>query len=75
MSKTQPERQVELDVRGMTCDSCAIHVTKALQGVEGVMQARVPSWSGGQAILSAREGVTDEQLLAAVKKAGYKARV
>ena len=34
--------EIDLEVRGMTCDSCALHVTKALRGVEGVIEVNVP---------------------------------
>lgn len=41
--------QLELNVQGMTCQSCARHVEKALEKVEGVREARVPAGNrGGQ---------------------------
>lgn len=73
MSDRKPEQQVELDVRGMTCDACAAHVTKALQGVEGVSQVNVPGWTSAQAVLLAQPGVTEAQLVRAVEQAGYRA--
>jgi copper chaperone CopZ len=33
--------KVIFDVRGMTCDNCVQHVTKAAQGVSGVREVRV----------------------------------
>jgi len=73
MSDKQAEQQIELEVRGMTCDACALHVTKALQGVEGVLQVHVPGWTSGQAMLSTRPGIDEAQLVSAVEKAGYRA--
>jgi len=32
MSKKQTEQQIEMEVRGMTCDACAVHVTRACKG-------------------------------------------
>ncbi len=75
MGEKQTEQQIELEVRGMTCDSCALHVTKALRGVEGVSQVHVPGWASGRATLSAQPGVSDKQLVNAVKNAGYQATV
>ncbi|HEX9869173.1 MAG TPA: FAD-dependent oxidoreductase, partial [Candidatus Tectomicrobia bacterium] len=69
------EHEIELDVRGMTCDACAHHVTRALQQVEGVSQVRIPSWAAGHATLSVQPGVSEEALVNAVKQAGYRATV
>ncbi len=67
--------EFELDVRGMTCDSCAVHVTKALKGVAGVLEVNVPGWKSGRATLTADPTVSDETLVEAVEKAGYRATV
>lgn len=67
--------QLELDVQGMTCESCALHVEKALERVEGVKDARVPGWESGRAEVTAESKVTDEELATAVHDAGYRARI
>ncbi len=68
--------QVRLDVQGMTCDGCAAHVEQALRGVAGVEEAKVPSWRGGQATVTAGPAVVgDEALVRAVEAAGYRAQV
>jgi mercuric reductase len=67
--------QVTLDVQGMTCDGCAAHVEKALRGVAGVEEAKVPSWRGGRATVTAGASVGDEALVQAVESAGYRAQV
>ncbi|MFQ6057635.1 MAG: FAD-dependent oxidoreductase [Anaerolineae bacterium] len=73
---TEPtQQQIELEVLGMTCDSCALHVMKALRGIDGVIEAHVPGWASGQATLTAEPGVSDEAVTEAVKDAGYRARV
>ena len=60
---SQSQRQIDLNVQGMTCDSCAVHVVKALQAVEGVKEADVPGWQSGQATLTADPTVSDSALV------------
>lgn len=67
--------QVTLDVQGMTCDGCAAHVEKALGGVAGVEEAKVPSWRAGRATVTAGASVGDDALVQAVEAAGYRAQV
>lgn len=67
--------QLELNVQGMTCQSCARHVEKALEKVEGVREARVPGWESGRAKVTAESKVSDEELATAVRNAGYRAHI
>ncbi|MGH2521339.1 MAG: FAD-dependent oxidoreductase, partial [Anaerolineales bacterium] len=69
------QQHIELEVRGMTCDSCAVHVTKALRKVSGVKEAHVPGWASSRATLIAEPGVSEDALVEAVKDAGYRASV
>ena len=64
-------QELEIKVSGMTCDSCAMHVRKALGTVEGVVQVDVPSWKNGQATVQSESGVSTESLVQAVEAAGY----
>ena len=65
--------QIKLKVSGMTCNHCVMHVTKALNGVSGVDRVVEVSLDRGEALV---EGSADtEELIAAVKKAGYEARL
>ena len=66
------EEELELKIRGMTCDSCAFHVEEALQGVKGVLEAKVPGWRSGRARLVIETDVSKEALAEAVKNAGYR---
>ncbi len=61
----------ELDVHGMTCDSCALHVEKALAKVAGVKEVSVPGWKSGRATVVAEGQVKGDELAAAVKGSGY----
>ncbi len=69
------QQQILLRVEGMTCDSCAHHVTEALKRVPGVLKVEVPSWRAGKATVLAAEDVPEEVLTQAVERAGYRARV
>ena len=64
----------KLNVTGMMCQHCVAHVTKALEGVEGVSSVDV-SLEAGTATVEAVEGVSDDALVAAVADAGYEATV
>lgn len=68
-------QEITLDVRGMTCASCAMHVSRALGKVSGVSEVEVPGWQSGQATLRAEGNVSNEMLAEAVKAAGYRATV
>lgn len=40
-----PEQQIDLNIRGMTCDACTLHVEKALKSVDGVRSVQVSRWA------------------------------
>ncbi len=64
---------IELDVLGMSCGSCAARVQRALGGQAGVSEARV-NYATGRATVELDPGRVDpEQLIAAVRRAGYDA--
>jgi mercuric reductase len=75
MSDQSGNEEIELEIGGMTCPSCATHVTKALQAVAGVADVHVPGWATGRATLVAQAGVGDADLVHAVEEAGYRAAV
>ncbi|MBW6473190.1 MAG: mercury(II) reductase [Anaerolineaceae bacterium] len=68
-------QKIELDVRGMTSNSCAIHVEESLSSVPGVLEVNVPGWESGKATVTTNEEVDTKTLSAAVTKAGYHASV
>ena len=63
----------ELVVHGMTCYSCAPHVTDALNSLACGLSVSVPDWAAGKATVTATEEVNVAGLLSAVKAAGYSA--
>jgi cation-transporting ATPase V/Cu+-exporting ATPase len=65
--------QVELDVSGMTCSSCAARVQRALSREPGVTEALV-NYATGRATVEVHPQALDaERLVAAVQHAGYDA--
>jgi mercuric reductase len=69
------KQHIELQVRGMTCVSCAQHVAHALESVKGVEKAIVPGWQSARARVIADDGVSPTALIEAVAEAGYTAAV
>ncbi len=65
-------REVQLQIKGMTCASCVSRVEKALLKVSGVLGATV-NLATERATISALASVTEENLQVAVRKAGYTA--
>ena len=63
-----------VEITGMTCDSCASHVEKALMGVPGVRKAEV-SYRQGTARVSAEKVLDPAVLATAIQTAGYGAAV
>lgn len=64
----------KLNVTGMMCQNCVKHVTKALEGIDGVSDVKV-DLEAGTATCEVADGVTDESLVAAIDEAGYEAKV
>ena len=65
--------EIQLNVSGMTCSGCAAAVQQALLGVTGVATAEVNPETGEARIEAT--GVDIEEILMAVKLAGYEAAV
>lgn len=66
---------IRLKVSGMSCEHCVQAVTKALEGISGVTKARVSLEGGTAEVETAAEAVPTEQLVSAVKEAGYDAEL
>ena len=60
----------QLKITGMTCDSCAVHVREALEGVPGVREARV-SYPDVTAQIALEREVPLERLVQALVDRGY----
>lgn len=60
----------KLNISGMTCMHCVMHVQNALKEVNGVTNAKA-DLNGKNAVIELSKDVSDEQLKAAVADAGY----
>jgi copper chaperone CopZ len=65
----------KLWVDGMTCGHCRAKVERALRGIGGVYTAVVDLRDGEAEVDFNDDAVTTEQLINAVAKAGYEARL
>jgi copper chaperone CopZ len=65
----------KLRVTGMTCGHCQMTVEKALKGVSGVYSAVVDLQDGEAEVDFDDDAATTMQLVAAVEKAGYGAKL
>ncbi|HZM35664.1 MAG TPA: heavy metal translocating P-type ATPase [Burkholderiales bacterium] len=65
---------IKLPIEGMTCASCVARVEKALKAVPGVGSAEV-NLATETASVALAEGAPPESLVAAVRNAGYEARL
>ena len=75
---TEPVATVDLAIEGMTCASCVMHVEKRLNRVPGVTATVNLALETAHVELLADDAGTpadDDALVAAVRKAGYDARV
>ena len=66
---------IKLRVTGMTCGHCQAKVEQALKGVRGVYSAVIDLPDGEAEIDFDDDSVTTDQLVAAIVKAGYNAKI
>ena len=69
------EEKTTLAVSGMTCAACATRIEKGLKKVDGVVNANVNLASEKASVEYIPGKANLDQLIAAVKKAGYSAKV
>ncbi|WP_043658624.1 heavy-metal-associated domain-containing protein, partial [Cellulosimicrobium cellulans] len=72
-AEARPVAEVDLAIGGMTCASCVARVEKRLNRVEGVTATVNLPLETAHVVLAT--DVTDADLVEAVEKAGYTARV
>jgi Cu+-exporting ATPase len=68
-------KQTTFKIKGMTCNMCVKHVTKALQEVEGVSDVKVRLEDGNATVTYDPQKADKQTLKAAVDEAGYEAVV
>ncbi|MCY0877389.1 MAG: heavy metal translocating P-type ATPase [Firmicutes bacterium] len=72
MATPESVREVELNIQGMTCASCVLHVEKALASVPGVDHCEVSLALERARVRLSEDGPNAAQLVDAVKRAGYR---
>jgi copper chaperone CopZ len=74
--RNEPEVQTTvLAISGMSCGACVRHVTRALDGMTGVVHVTVDLQTNEAAVEHLPAFVDAAPLIAAVRDAGYEARV
>ncbi|MDE7395893.1 MAG: metal-transporting ATPase, partial [Clostridiales bacterium] len=71
LKKEIKEMQKTLKIEGMMCGHCSAHTKKALEAVDGVINAEV-SHENGTAVVTFSKPVSDDALKQAVEAVGYK---
>ena len=67
------EHQIQLDIGGMTCASCAARIEKKLNRIDGVVAS--VNYATEKAKVAFGDGVTAADLIAEVEATGYSAQV
>jgi copper ion binding protein len=66
------DKTLTFDVKGMTCDNCVQHVTKAVREIAGVRDVKVDLASNSAKV----EGEFDDaKIIEAIEEEGYEAAV
>lgn len=75
-AQQQPaEARVALHIDGMTCASCSVAVRTALRRLEGVLGAEVSVEEKRARVTYEPQRVTPQQMVQAIERLGYRARV
>lgn len=75
MSLFGSKNKTTLKVEGMTCNHCVIRVTKALEGLDGVKNAKVSLDKAEAEVVFKGDKLESNMLINAVEEAGYKAKM
>ena len=62
-------KQIELKVKGMSCNHCEMRVKKAIESVEGVQSAKADH-KKGVVVIEADDSVSNDSLIEAVNDTG-----
>ncbi len=72
-TKTEDSMKKTLKIEGMMCQHCVAHVTKALQGVEGVAAVEV-NLKKKTAVVELASEVDNQSLITAITESGYEVK-
>jgi copper chaperone CopZ len=73
MKEEGKEMKKTLKIEGVMCQHCVAHVTKALQGMEGVLSVEV-NLKKKTAVVEMAEQIADETFISVIKDAGYEVK-
>ncbi|HSW97029.1 MAG TPA: heavy metal translocating P-type ATPase [Candidatus Saccharimonadales bacterium] len=73
--EANPKQKIALSLSGMHCSSCAAIIERSLKKVPGVKEAHVNFTAEKASVVYDEANASEEDLINAVKKAGYKASV
>ncbi len=71
----ETKKRIKLSLTGMHCSSCAAIIERSLRKVPGVAQAQVNFAAENASVIFDQHRATEDQLMAAVKRAGYSATI
>ncbi|UJG40315.1 MAG: mercury(II) reductase [Candidatus Heimdallarchaeum aukensis] len=66
------EEKIELEIQGMSCASCELHVKKALSKLDGINNVHVSKWEEGKAEVITSKIINDETIKTSIENIGYK---
>lgn len=75
MDKANSIVKIEVEIQGMTCESCAADIAEELYGVPGVLKVNIANWKSGRGEILALSAVDNRELSYAVEEAGYSGTV
>ena len=67
----QTAKETTILVEGMMCEMCEKHVKKALEGIDGIIEAK-PDHNTGEVVVKHDAPLNEEVMKAAIDEAGYK---
>jgi len=73
-SETQANKSVVIQVEGMTCEGCAIHINETLKKLNGVVSAEASYPNKNVKVVYNPKQITLERIKNAINEIGYKAK-
>ena len=68
-------KKVELNIKGMHCNSCVMLIKDALDETKGVSDAKVDLKKNNAVVSFDEKAVTEKQIIEIIKKEGYDAKL
>jgi len=68
-------KKVELDIKGMHCNSCVMLIKDALDETKGVKESKVDLKKNNAVVSYDEKAVTEKEIIGIIKKEGYDAKL